>query len=252
MVLANTRITSLPTEVLLETARTLEPADLLALSRVSKQFRAIFMSKHSRLVWVSAFKNAIADLGLPVGCPADMNEPQYASLIFDQFCSACNSTRATKVHFPLRLRFCATCEALNLKQGIKIAIPPWMEKNNVQIWSCLPVAFYSSGSMTPFSWDNHTWHHYSVTEYNHVAQEYCELKGDKGALEKYVRDREEMATLMMQHGFLLTRWNTAKMEARAEKRKATMIASKRKEVISRITRSTRKASSTIAVRETAA
>jgi hypothetical protein len=60
----------------------MDPLDLINLSRVNKEFRATFMSRSARFVWTRVLEGVP---GLP-GCPLDMTEPQYASLIFEQHC----------------------------------------------------------------------------------------------------------------------------------------------------------------------
>ncbi|GLB41365.1 hypothetical protein LshimejAT787_0905800 [Lyophyllum shimeji] len=110
----------LPMEILLEIAWSLLPADLLALSRVSKQSRGIFL------------------------------------LIFDQLCSACRSVRASKVHYTLRLRFCSRCEKANLKLGYALARPSWLDQDNVHIWHLLPPT--SSGFVATTAKNNASYH----------------------------------------------------------------------------------------------
>ncbi|KAJ3517684.1 hypothetical protein NLJ89_g358 [Agrocybe chaxingu] len=58
--------------------------------------------------------------GLPA-CPADLDEPEYASLLFDKFCMACASTRGIiKTDFRLRLRRCAGCMKTNTTSGFDV------------------------------------------------------------------------------------------------------------------------------------
>lgn len=66
-----------------QVASSLEPLDLIYLSRVNKEFRATFMSRSARFVWTRVLESVP---GLP-SCPPDMTEPQYVSLIFEQLCS---------------------------------------------------------------------------------------------------------------------------------------------------------------------
>ena len=66
---------------LTKVANYMYPADLLAISRVCKHLRSIFMSKNVKAIWVAAEKA----LDLPP-CPSDLSHPQHASLVFDNFC----------------------------------------------------------------------------------------------------------------------------------------------------------------------
>lgn len=55
----------------------LRVADIIALSRTSKEFRGLLLSKRSISVW----KAALAAEGC-LECPADLSEPAYAVLLF--------------------------------------------------------------------------------------------------------------------------------------------------------------------------
>ncbi|THH03238.1 hypothetical protein EW145_g6415 [Phellinidium pouzarii] len=75
---------SMPIDVFFEIAHYIGPDDLLRLSRSSKALRDLLMSKASRMIWRAAEKL----VGLPE-CPMDLSSPQYASFIFDTFCTDC-------------------------------------------------------------------------------------------------------------------------------------------------------------------
>lgn len=62
----------------------LQPIDLLQLCRVSKKFRATFMSKSARHLWIAARNN---DDILPVPDPLPgMSEPRLAAMLFERTC----------------------------------------------------------------------------------------------------------------------------------------------------------------------
>jgi hypothetical protein len=65
---------------LLKIAAKLQPRDILHLSRVSTDFRALFMSRSAKHIWVAARTNVP---GLP-DCPEDLSEPRYAHLVFER------------------------------------------------------------------------------------------------------------------------------------------------------------------------
>ncbi|KAF9473290.1 hypothetical protein BDN70DRAFT_817465 [Pholiota conissans] len=73
----------MPMDILYEILCELDPIDLLNLARTTKALRAVLMSRLSMFIWKSA-RSHIA--GLPE-CPDDLNEPQYAALMFDTRCS---------------------------------------------------------------------------------------------------------------------------------------------------------------------
>lgn len=64
----------------------LKPLDILQLSRVSKHFRKTFSSPNARSIWLAVRRNIPA---LP-DCPPDLNEMQYASLLFERNCFVCD------------------------------------------------------------------------------------------------------------------------------------------------------------------
>ncbi|KAH7881594.1 uncharacterized protein C8R40DRAFT_1000943, partial [Lentinula edodes] len=64
----------------------LDPRALLTLARTSKDFQKILMSKSSENIWRTARENF--EGGLPPR-PSDLNEPQFAHLIFDLYCHVC-------------------------------------------------------------------------------------------------------------------------------------------------------------------
>jgi hypothetical protein len=61
----------------------LHPLDLLQLSRVSKVFRSLYLSQPARAIWRSTLKDFVPELP---ACPSDLNEAQYASLLFEPSC----------------------------------------------------------------------------------------------------------------------------------------------------------------------
>ena len=63
-----------------QTAMYLSPKDLLQLSRLSKQFRSIFASRSALFIWQTVLRNA------DLKCFEDLNEMQFASLLYDKCC----------------------------------------------------------------------------------------------------------------------------------------------------------------------
>jgi hypothetical protein len=67
--------------IVLQIASNMHPRDLLYLSRATKHFRNMFMTKESRLVWRAAFEN----VDVPEH-PDALSEPLYAALLYDNHC----------------------------------------------------------------------------------------------------------------------------------------------------------------------
>ncbi len=66
----------------------LHPLDVIHLSRSSRFFRTMLMSKNNALLWKAARQNVP---GLP-DCPQVLAEPRYAAFLFDQYCFVGSST----------------------------------------------------------------------------------------------------------------------------------------------------------------
>ncbi|CAA7263592.1 unnamed protein product [Cyclocybe aegerita] len=107
----------MPLDVILEA----KPIDLLNLTRVSKEFRAFFLSRNMISVWKRVLEEAATgDRWFPK-CPEDMSLPQFVALMFDKFCMACLNLRGTiEPEFMLRVRLCIGCKKLNLVSGFQI------------------------------------------------------------------------------------------------------------------------------------
>jgi len=99
----------LPLDVVFETAMYLAPKDLLQLSRLSKQFRSMFASRSALFIWQTVFRNA------DLKCFEDLNEIQFASLLYDKFCMGCGRiTKGCLLFSVLRLRLCSCCQSVNV------------------------------------------------------------------------------------------------------------------------------------------
>ncbi|KAJ3717799.1 hypothetical protein C8R42DRAFT_536766, partial [Lentinula raphanica] len=87
----------------------LDPRDLLALSRTCKLMRGHLLSKSKSVeyIWRTARFNVEGNLP-PL--PKDLNEPQYARLMFDPECHLCNkSPKCNILLWRFRLRCCPDC-----------------------------------------------------------------------------------------------------------------------------------------------
>ncbi|GBE87275.1 hypothetical protein SCP_1005220 [Sparassis crispa] len=102
-----------PLDIFLQIASYLELRDILQLSRTSKEFRGMFLTRRSRVVWVEALRNVP---GLPE-CPPAISELAYAAILYDRTCMACGVGRATNADYALRVRFCRACYKYNVEEG---------------------------------------------------------------------------------------------------------------------------------------
>ncbi|CAE6464425.1 unnamed protein product [Rhizoctonia solani] len=123
-------ITDLSIELFIEVAKYLRPGDLLSLARC-KPFRSYLMSKSSQFLWLEVMKNV---RGLP-SCPPGFTEPQYLTVLFSGFCTACGKTRKSQMDAILLVRLCDPCQKICLLQlthpQVPVNIRALIHKSNV-------------------------------------------------------------------------------------------------------------------------
>ncbi|BGP42475.1 hypothetical protein JCM10449v2_006480 [Rhodotorula kratochvilovae] len=107
---------TLPVELLGEIFSHLDPNDLLALSMVNKQYRALLVAKSSARLW----KDARERLEIPAVTSGDYQEWQYASLIFGTRCQLCGGGKGVHVQAGPRVRFCNSCWTVKLVKPTQI------------------------------------------------------------------------------------------------------------------------------------
>ncbi|KAJ3771932.1 hypothetical protein FB446DRAFT_704251 [Lentinula raphanica] len=147
-------VISLPKELILEILSWLDPRDLLSLARTSKDLREILLSKSSQSIWLTARINF--EGGLPA-LPQDLNEVQFARLIFDVHCHVCNKRfHCDKVLWKFRLRCCRTCEK-SFPQASQLRLPPRAKA----IFSILPREKITAGNIVRIIYDRRAVHELS-------------------------------------------------------------------------------------------
>ncbi|KAG8908293.1 hypothetical protein FRB99_007827 [Tulasnella sp. 403] len=121
----------IPVEIFLQICEDLALEDLRNLCLISRRFRHALTSKNSRRYWHASLAK-IPDLP---ACPPDLNEMQYAYLLYGTECYKCDKA-GSKMHFFFRVRYCATCYKKNVftDTAIKGLIPH--SRNIVHISSC--------------------------------------------------------------------------------------------------------------------
>ncbi|GAA5934092.1 hypothetical protein JCM3775_002872 [Rhodotorula graminis] len=96
---------TLPVEMITEIFSHLYPNDLLALSMVNKQYRALLTAKSSARLW----KAARDKLKLPDVVTDRFSEIQYANLVFGRNCQLCGVGNYVSIEPRLRVRYCKSC-----------------------------------------------------------------------------------------------------------------------------------------------
>ncbi|KAF5324664.1 hypothetical protein D9611_004168 [Ephemerocybe angulata] len=102
------QLAEMPLELLFEIFGKLDPIDLLNLSRTTKALRSILMRRSSADIWREALTN-IDDLP---PCPPDLNEAQWANLLFGKNCYFCgrNTPAVNQTYaWQARVRGCFKC-----------------------------------------------------------------------------------------------------------------------------------------------
>ncbi|KAG6876418.1 hypothetical protein C0993_003265, partial [Termitomyces sp. T159_Od127] len=106
-------IVEMPLEILHEIFMYLTPGELLSLSRMCKALRCILMTKSAENIWKQARLNL--DDELP-DCPDDLNEVQFANLIFTPLCDGCKKAKGRYYMWSIRRSYCLAC--LTGKKGL--------------------------------------------------------------------------------------------------------------------------------------
>ncbi|KAF8807884.1 hypothetical protein BYT27DRAFT_7099840 [Phlegmacium glaucopus] len=104
---------SMPLDILFEIFGHLKPYDILRLSRTTKDFRRLLLSKSSLSIWKATLSNVP---GLP-DCPPGMSEPAWTNLVFSPYCNFCLTTSIRKVQWMFRLRICSRCAKEHLVES---------------------------------------------------------------------------------------------------------------------------------------
>ncbi|KAJ3768114.1 hypothetical protein FB446DRAFT_792569 [Lentinula raphanica] len=190
---------SLPLEIVFEVFSWLDPRDLLSLSRTSKYLRDILLSKSSESIWRTArinFKGGLPPL------PQDLNEPQFARLIFDVWCHVCNkSFHCENVLWKFRLRCCRSCEK-SLPQWTQLKIP----RQPFVILSILPKENITVGKSNRI-----VYHRPLVSK---MIEQFLALSSEEDRL-AWVDQKRQDLQVIEQHARLCKTWHEAKLEQHA-------------------------------------
>ncbi|OBZ75333.1 hypothetical protein A0H81_04784 [Grifola frondosa] len=210
----------MPLDIFFEIASQLKPVDILCLSRVSKDFRTLLMSKNARHVWIAARRNVS---GLP-DCPSDLAEPRYAFLIFERYCEACGVGKAVKVDYALRVRFCGACWKANVKKGI--VLKQQLKLRDEGIYTLLPIA--DSIGNADLGVHNGSDLYYEP-EFTMIAKQHPPVLFGKGLLEEFVKGRRALVKERQIQNTAIIQWESQiRQQKQAEERN---IQQRRREAI---------------------
>ncbi|KZV73672.1 hypothetical protein PENSPDRAFT_648647 [Peniophora sp. CONT] len=100
---------TLPLDVMYEIFACLDPGDLLSLSRTTKGFRRVLMSRSSAFIWRDVLAATVEE-GYPP-CPKDMPEPMWSQLVFGGcVCSVCGVKCMRQISWQFYCRICKSCQ----------------------------------------------------------------------------------------------------------------------------------------------
>ncbi|KAG8721007.1 hypothetical protein FRC09_008628 [Ceratobasidium sp. 395] len=102
----------MPIEIFTQIAYLLWPGDLLALAWSNKSFHGVLFQRSAVHMWQRARSNVP---GLPP-CSPELNEPQYAALVFSKTCTLCGANAAAKPDVLLVARLCSSCRDTELQE----------------------------------------------------------------------------------------------------------------------------------------
>ncbi|TFK78431.1 hypothetical protein K466DRAFT_560510 [Polyporus arcularius HHB13444] len=121
-------VLNVPMDIFFEITAHLDPIDILQLARVSKDLRAMLLSRTSRHIWIATRKNVSPP---PPDCPESLSEPRYAYLLFERFCMLCGAGRAVNVHYAGLARLCRECWKRDVRKACTLAKDIAVDKDKV-------------------------------------------------------------------------------------------------------------------------
>ncbi|QRV72002.1 hypothetical protein RhiJN_00016 [Ceratobasidium sp. AG-Ba] len=166
----------MPIDIFTEIAAYLMPKDIITLSRSSRFFRKLLLSKSAIHIWHGSMRNVP---GLPP-CPPDMSEPHYLALIYAHNCSFCGTTVNRRMDELLRVRLCPSCRDESLVEELLIS---------TDIRSLVLRSNKIMPSKRRWGYDYHALHK-DATTVQAIVNDF-EKSGDSVGLEKWKASREK-------------------------------------------------------------
>ncbi|KAG7085400.1 hypothetical protein E1B28_002961 [Marasmius oreades] len=213
-----------PLDILLEVFKHLEPRDILRLARTSKDLRDFLMARSSSSIWREARENIP---NLPP-LPNDLNEPQYASLLFDNHCHACLRSPCDNVNWECRVRCHKNCMGHLFLNYSDIENRPAGLKDS-DLWEVVMHIPYHIGPRTHgVAW--------FTPMFERLLFKYMEIQGDEPAVKKWNKEKEQDFKFITSHARQCRLWDRdRRMERDAEQQ--TLRIERRQEIIKRLSAS---------------
>ncbi|KAK7695359.1 hypothetical protein QCA50_002551 [Cerrena zonata] len=100
---------NMPLDIIYEILSHMRLGDLLNLSRTTKAFRELILTRGAERFWKAALENSQAE-GLPP-CPEWLSKPAYANLMYSPHCHNClTGSNVQAVFFVWCVRYCKKCQ----------------------------------------------------------------------------------------------------------------------------------------------
>ncbi|KAI5823101.1 hypothetical protein K523DRAFT_317401 [Schizophyllum commune Tattone D] len=202
----------MPMDILYEIFRSLHPADLLHLSRTTKAFRALLMSRMSSWLWKDSYAVYAHDLP-PI--PDDMTIPQFMSLVYDRICYFCNAPNVNTIVWAARAWTCKKC------LGDKNTFLPCISLYGIfcrevgqPVHDRYSISFLPSASIQVNRWRTDAL--YPIHTVRQLAQDYTREAKDQnwdGKIEWY-REKAAQYKAKEKHAALCQKWLDARQTER--------------------------------------
>ncbi|KIK62817.1 hypothetical protein GYMLUDRAFT_41699 [Collybiopsis luxurians FD-317 M1] len=182
-----------PLELMFEVFSYLDAGDLLNLARTNRDLRGFLTSKSSQFIW----RRARANLENLPPIPKDLNELQYADLLFGVHCHICGRKGHCEPTFwSFRMRCCKVC-ALTFPHfySLKRTQPEAYRNENV-----FPREFISGIRSGPACHIGHA----TMTE--RLREEFDALRSDKER-RTWIQHKREEQEAIQEHAKLCKRWH---------------------------------------------
>ncbi|KIK59276.1 hypothetical protein GYMLUDRAFT_675937 [Collybiopsis luxurians FD-317 M1] len=195
----------IPLDVIFEIFCHLDPGDLLRLSRTSKNLREILLSKSSQSIWRTAREN-VQDLP---PCPEDLNEPQYARIMFDYSCYVCSrKLRAIDgILWAFRMRCCKNC--------VPRVFPSYFEPDFVE---AQPVEYRKKTDILPseiYFLNSNAIHQFGSHEVAARLKSQFEVLQTEEDRQAWMKCKSEELKALREHANLCDTWLQARLHQRA-------------------------------------
>ncbi|PPQ86965.1 hypothetical protein CVT25_009787 [Psilocybe cyanescens] len=184
----------MPIDILFEIFGHLHPYDLLKLSRMTKDFRRLLLSRSSMSVW----KDSLANVpGLPESFPG-MSEVAWINLAFSPQCHICVTSNIRTIEWRFKLRICSKCAMEHLRE---IAFMPIFAQGAL-LNAVIPTRRAKRGHVI-----------YLAADFDYVTAEFKAIE-DVGARAQYINEKKIHLAKFLEHVERCEQWEKTQVQDR--------------------------------------